>query len=238
MKVKQRKFLIGDLEMLEKSQVFLNAFIKEKAIFVAKFPNLTDPFADEFQVAIDFADSLPSSYEINTLISVAVEKLRKKMALAQKDLQILFNYVNIGWESVAKMNEFGKNKYLKARENYGKMIELLELAYNTAQESENKAVLLNVGYSQVQIDELNTLANELDAMIMQLNEMKSNRFVLTEERITAMNNVWTYMKRLNKASKVVFVDNPAMLKLFLLYPTSHSKAKKLKKTTEEVFETA
>ncbi len=238
MKVKQRKFLIGDLEMLEKSQVFLNAFIERKALFVAKFPNLTDPFADEFQVAIDFADSLPSSDEINGEISEIVFNLKEKMAFGQRNLQILYSYVNIGWESVAKMNEFGKNKYLKARENYGKMIELLELAFNTAQESENKAVLLNVGYSQIQIDELNILANEIDAMLLQLNEMKSNRFVLTEERIMAMNNVWTFMKRLNKASKVVFVDNPAMLKLFLLYPTSHSKAKKPKKTAEEVFETA
>lgn len=233
-----RDFRMNDSKMLVKSQVFLNAFIEKKALFVANFPNLGDPFADEFQLAIDLAEHLPFSWEINGEITSIVYEIKQKMSFGQRNLQILFSYVNIGWESEAKMNEFGKNKYLKARENYNKMIDLLKLAYNTAQESENKAMLLSVGYSQIQIDELNTLANELDAMLLQLNEMKSNRFVLTEQRITAMNNVWTFMKRLNKASKVAFVDNPAVLKLFLLYPTSHSKAKTIKKTAEEVFETA
>lgn len=238
MKEVLRDFRINDSTMLIKSQVFLNAFIVRKALFTANFPNLADPFANEFQIAIDLADDLPFPWEINGEITSIVYEIKQKMILGQRNLQILFSYVNIGWESEAKMNEFGKNKYLKARENYNKMIDLLKLAFNTAQESENKTVLLNVGYSQIQIDELNTLANEIDAMLLQLNEAKSNRYILTEERITAMNNVWAFMKRLNKASKVVFVDNPAMLKLFLLYPTSHSKAKILKKTAEEVIETA
>lgn len=238
MKDKQRFYQLKDIDMLQKSQVILNAFIQNKAIFLANFPNLADPFADEFQIAIDEADALPFSDEVNAQISVLVEKMRKKLLIAQKNLQILFNYVKVGWESKAKLNEFGKNKFQKARNSNGKMIDLLELSFNTAEEIDNKTVLLNIGYSQVQIDELNTLASELKTLFLQLNEMKNNRYVLTEKRIEAYNKVWEFMKQINRASKVVFVDNYAFTQLFLLYPTTHSKAKMLKKTTEEVFETA
>lgn len=227
MKDLKRMYVTNDIDMLVRSQVILNAFIQKKALFVASFPHLADPFADEFQVAIDEADALPFSDEVNGEISNIVEELKMKMVIAQRNLQILFNYVKVGWESKAKLNEFGKNKYQNARSSYSKMIDLLELAFITAEETNNKTVLLNIGYSQSQIDELNTLANEIDALLLQLNELKSNRYVLTEQRIKAYNTVWEFMKRVNKASKVVFVDNPAMTKTFLLYPTSKKKAKEV-----------
>lgn len=212
-----KDFRIDNSKMLVKSQVFLNAFINNKAIFIAKSPVLEDPFAAEFQSAIDFAKHLPFPDEINSIISVIVESLKEKMIVAQSKLQVLYMYVKIGWDSDDKIESFGRNKYQKSRKSYSKMIDLLKLANRKAELVENKTVLLSVGYTQLEIDELNAIADEIKALFLKLNDLKSNRYIQTNQRITAMNDVWKFMQKVNKVSKIAFINNPAMIKLFSLY---------------------
>lgn len=97
------------------------------------------------------------------------------------------------------------------------MIDLLKLANRKAELVENKTVLLSVGYTQLEIDELNAIADEIKALFLKLNDLKSNRYIQTNQRITAMNDVWKFMQKVNKVSKIAFINNPAMIKLFSLY---------------------
>ncbi len=221
-----RDYNMDDLEMLQLAQVFHNNFILDKTAFTTAFPHLNDPFAVDFQTAIDMADDIPSAAEVDSEIAVITESLNAKLPLARNALQKLFTYADVAWDSVAKTNSFGKNKYDRARNSQVKMKELLELAHRQAEITANKTELITAGYSQAAIDELETLMNEIDTLNAQQEDALSERGTKTEVRIKALNAVWDYMKQINKTSKVVFVDSPAKLVLYLLYPTSSSSLSK------------
>lgn len=222
-----REYNMEDLDMLELAQVFHGNFLIDQAAFVAAFPILDDPFAANFQTAIDAADAIPSGAEVDSLIAIVTEELNAKMPLARAALQKLFTYADLTWNSSAKTNSFGKNRYEKARNSQVRIKELLELAHRQAEVVANKAALIASGYLQVDIDALETLMHEIDTLNSQQELELSNRGTQTEVRVTAMNAVWEFMRQINKTSKVVFVDSPAKLDLYLLYPTSSSSLPKV-----------
>lgn len=223
----ERDFVMDDIAMLERAQVFHNAFVIDDAAFIAAFPALALPFATNFQTAIDTADALPSGYEIDAQIAVVTEELNNLLPLGQKALQKLYTYVDIVWNSKVKLNAFGKSRYEKARNSATRLKELLEFAHRQAELADNKAALLAAGYTQAAIDELLSLCNDIDAKNAEQEDMFASRGEKTQERILALNAVWGFMQQINKASKVVFVDNPAKIELYLLYPTKHTSLPKV-----------
>lgn len=223
----EREYNMDDLDMLELAQVFHGNFLIDKTAFTAAFPILADPFAADFQTAIDAADDVPSGAEVDSLIAIVTEELNAKLPLARAALQKLFTYADLTWNSSAKTNSFGKNRYEKARQSQVKLKELLELAHRQADSVANKADLITAGYLQVDIDELETLMEAIDTLNAQQELELSNRGIQTEARVTAMNAVWEFMRQINKTSKVVFVNSPAKLDLYLLYPTSSTSLPKV-----------
>lgn len=223
----EREYDIEDLLMLERAQVFHDNFVDDKAAFTADFPHLADPFAGDFQAAIDAADAIPLSSTVEAQIAVVTEQLNDQMPLGRKALQKLYTYVELVWNSKARDNEFGRNKYEKARSSQVKMKELLELANAAAEVPANKTELLAAGYTQAAIDELLTIMTAIDTLNAQQEKLLSGRGVKTETRIKAYNAVWDFMKQINKASKVTFEDSPAKIEQYLLYPTSHTSLPKV-----------
>lgn len=223
----ERNFDMEDIAMLERAQVFHNSFVIDDAAFIAAFPHLALPFATNFQAAIDAADALPSGYEIDVQIAVVTEELNNMLPLGQRALQKLYTYVDLVWNSKVKLNAFGKSRYEKARNSATRLKELLEFAHRQAEMADNKAALLAAGYTQAAIDELKTIEDNIDAKNAEQEDMFASRGSKTQERVVALNTVWGFMQQINKASKVVFVDNPAKIELYLLYPTSYSSLGKV-----------
>jgi hypothetical protein len=216
----ERDYQGEDLIMLQRAQVFHNGFVTDKAAFVADFPLLDDPFITDMQTAINTADVIPSSAEVESEIIVVTEELNAQLPLGQKALQKLYTYVEMAWESKAREKDFGRDRYQKARNSQLKMKELLELAHRKAEKPANKTVLLATGYTQAAIDELETIATTIDTINAQQEDLLAARTQHTEARISAYNTVWGFMKKINQASKVTFADNPAKIDFYLLYPTT------------------
>ncbi len=190
------------------------------AEFTADFPNMDATFASEMQTAIDEADAFPSGDEIESEIAVVTEELNAQLPLGRKALQKLYTYVELAWGSKAKDNAFGRSKYLVGHRSQMGMKNLLDLGYRQAQIASNKAELLAIGYTQLAIDELKTIAEAIEMLSERQEDMYSESMVVTEHRVEAYNRVWEFMKRINRASKVTYVDSPAKLKQYMLYPNS------------------
>ena len=216
----ERDYNMDDLDMLQRAQVFHNAFVGDQATFVADFPHLATPFETEFQTAIDAADAIPSAAEVDGEISAVTFELNEQLPLGRKALQKLYTYVELAWPKGQKDSAFGRPKYDKARQSQMRMKELLEQAHRQAEVADNKTALLAAGYTQAAIDELKTIETAIDTLNAQQEDMLAGRFEKTMEMITAYNLVWSFMQKINKASKVTFEDNPAKLEPYLLYPTS------------------
>ncbi len=223
----EREYDLEDLVMLERAQVFHNAFLNDDVSFIAAFPHLAPPFAADFQAAIDTADAIPSGSEVDALITVVTEQLNKKIVDGQKAMQKLFAYVELAFDDKNMLNVFGKPKYEKARTSDLRMKELLEQANRNAEVADNKAALLAAGYTQADIDGLLTICDEIDAKNAEQEDMLSDRIIKSGVRVNAYNTVWGFMKQINKASKVVFVDNPAKIEFYLLYRTHYTSLGKV-----------
>ena len=207
------------------AQVFQNSFEIDLADFTADFPTMDATFAAEMQTAIDDADAFPSGDEIESEIAVVTEELNAQLPLGRKSLQKLYTYVELAWGSKAKDNAFGRSKYLVGHRSQMGMKNLLDLGYRQAQIAGNKAELLAIGYTQTAIDELKTIADAIEILSEKQEDMYSESMVVTEHRVQAYNSVWGFMKRINRASKVTYVDSPAKLKQYMLYPNSGGGAK-------------
>lgn len=216
----EREYDMDDLAMLERAQVFHDNFVADQATFVADFPYMATPFETDFQTAIDTADAIPSAQEVEGEISEVTFDLNEQLPLGRKALQKLYTYVDLVWPKGQKDSSFGRSKYEKARNSQVKMKELLEQGHRQADKASNKAALLAAGYTQAAIDELETIMTAIDTLNREQENLLSERGDKTYERISAYNAVWDYMKKINSASKVTFVDNPAKINQYLLYPTS------------------
>ncbi len=221
-----RNFSIPDIDMLERAQVFHDTFANDIADFTAAFPHLAAPFNADFQTAIDAADAIPPGSVVDAEITVYTEQLDAKMELARKAMQKLFTYVKITFNSYAKLVQAGKTTYEKVRRSQTGMKELLEQAHDFTTETTVNAALLAAGYTAADVTQLQTLRNEIHELNKTQERLKRERIEKSQTRIIAMNTVWGFMEQINEASKVVYVDNPAKLTMYLLYPTvSHSLSK-------------
>jgi hypothetical protein len=222
----ERDYSMDDLQMLQRAQVFHNSFVTDKAAFVADFPHLDDPFAADFQTAIDAADAIPSASEYDAQISAVTFDLNEQLPLGRKAAQKLYTYVELVWPKGQKNNIFARNKYEKARQSQLGMKELLEQAHRNADNPVYKTPLLAAGYTQAAIDELKTISDAIDTLNEQQEDMLAARVDKSYERVTAYNAVWGFMQKINKASKVTFEDNPAKIEMYLLYPTASASLPK------------
>lgn len=213
----KRDYTKEDLKMLEMAQVFHDIFIIDKTLFIDNFPIFADPYANEFQTAIDYADSLPLADDNTAEITVITEEIQNILPIIHSKLQELYAYTELAWDSKAKTYSFGKREYNSVRQSAIKLTELLYLGHNLADSAENKPNLLAVGYTQSAIDALETIADDVVEKYELREEMVANSIVATEGRIKAYNAVWGFMKQINKASKVVFTNSPAKMSAYRLY---------------------
>jgi hypothetical protein len=216
-----RTYSKEDLEMLMQAQVFHDNFAIDKADFIAAFTMFADPFEADFQTEIDAADAIPLDSEVAQAIAIITEELENEMVKGRAAMQKLFTYANVAFDgSQASLKSFGKSEYEKARNNQLKLKELLEKAYRQASETANKAILLGVGYSQTDLDNLDTLMTDIDTKDASQEDAKSDRLKKTEDRVIAYNKVWAYLEKISEASKVIYLDSPAKLQQYVLYTSS------------------
>ena len=216
----QREYNMDDLQMLQRAQVFHNGFEDDKLVFSQAFPALADPFAADFQTAIDDADALPSAAEVASMSKYVTEQLNDKMPIARDLMQKLFTYSDWAWNSKAKTEQFGKLEYGKVYNDHNDMKEVLETAARNAMIADNRTALEAAGMPTTLPSEIAALMNAMDNLIEQQQDMLRGTKFKTQQRIEAYNTVWGFMKKINQASKVVFSSNPAKLDFYLLYPGS------------------
>ena len=132
-------------------------------------------------------------------------------------------------ESEAVHSAFGHNKYNKVRVSQTGLPNLMEQAHRKSEDPKYKAALIAQGFTQVMIDNLQTIQISIHDKNQAQEDAMSNRLVKTKERVEALNAVWEYMEKISEASKLIYSDNPTKKEQYLLYP----EGRYAKKDTEE-----
>jgi hypothetical protein len=219
----KRDYIKPDDEMLEQAQTMHDSFVIDKASFIAMYTPLADPFAANFQTALDSAQALPTSDEDLAELAVLTEYVDTELENSRVQYQKLISYVKILFpDSLAKQGIFGVNKYVKVYKSAMKMYDLMQLAYRKANSVEYKTDLIALGFTQLEINKLNTFATALYDANKTQEDFKQTIKINTEERITAYNTVWAFMVTISNASKQVFINDYAKIQEYLLYPEGES----------------
>lgn len=219
----ERKFHKPDTEMLEQAEVMQANFTTDQPDFTDQFPDMDTPFETDFETAITTADALPDDEAVVDDQQLETQDVEELMETARTLVQILFLIVSRAFpKDAAILDVFGKKRYEKARKNQLKMIELLEVAYKAATNPLYNAAIIAKGFSATQIAQLNTLENDLQEENKTQEVAKSGRPVKTQTRVQALNVVWDFMVLISDASKVIYKDNYAKRKQYLLYPSQGS----------------
>ena len=123
---------------------------------------------------------------------------------------IMFTFPN----KPAVWNQFGFNDYDFARRSHGRMVQFMDMLHKTS--VKYSVELIAKGWTQVKIDQCETLAGELKTENTEQEQAKKDRPVETQERIVVLNTCWEDMVFVTNAAKAVFYDNFAKLHQYTL----------------------
>jgi len=210
-----RDFKISIDSMLQDSRTTQVHFVEDEALFVALDDDFNPPFAAKWLAAIDDATKAPSDEQIvdiqmgfTTTLEAAMEDCRTYFQSSKYKIEKAFPNKPMVWK------EFGYDNYLAARQVPEKMIVFMEAFAATA--TKYKTELIAAKYSQADIDAITTKGKALIKAKTDQELSKDSRPSATQARYALLNAVWAYRTKVAKAAKVIFANDYAKYKLYLL----------------------
>jgi hypothetical protein len=217
----QRLFNGNDDETLERAGVFHDRLVPELAQFTARFPWLDAVWLAAFEADIAAADAFPTDESVTLDIKVLTGDVRSAMQQGFAALQTLGGYAKLAWPTDAERQRvFGQQNWRKAYSSTLRLKECLELANEKADSAALKPGLLAKGYTQLEIDQLTTLANELHTKNRLQEAAKAGRKVTKHDRIALLNIVWQHMQTINTCASVVWINDAERMEQYQLYPSA------------------
>lgn len=222
-KKRERKYAMGDDPMLERAEVFHDHLNGELANFTARFPWLDGAWLMAFQADITAADAFPKDESVILDIKILTGDVTASMQQGYAALQTLGGYARLAYPTdPARERVFGQQYWAGAKESTLKLQEALELAYTKANNPVYNAELLAKGYTQPEIDQLDTLAEDLQTKNGLQEALKVGRHVTKADRIALLNIVWEHMRTINTCASVVWAADADRFDQYKLYPSSGS----------------
>ena len=206
---------ITDAEMLSGVQTMHDLFVVDVADFTAFDAGLDVAFAADLQTKITDALALKDDEQWGDDIAVITQQVREKEDECRDHFQDLKYFVIEAFpDDIAMKNKLGFDDYddaSRSTEMLAKFMKQVLLAA-TAQ----SVALIAKGYTQLKIDAFGTLSDELWTVEHDQEQLKKDRLVATQDRIFALNDIWTIARRISRASKRIYKDNPAKYHQYLL----------------------
>lgn len=212
-----RLFKKTDEEVLQQSDVQLISFQENKEQFVARFPQLADPFDSDWAECIANARALPPDYVAVAEQAAQTSALENLMEQGRTLFQTVILYAQIAFPNdAAVLRLFGQPQYESARTSQLKLPILLRNTYAQVSKGEYQQALLAKGLKEEEIGMLNGLAEDIVAQDVAQQKAKKDRTLAASQRIAAMNAVWEKMALVCQCAKLVFQNDAAKYNLFLL----------------------
>ena len=217
----RRVYNFSDDKMLERAEVFADALTPELADFTARFPWLDGVWLTAFQSDVDAADAFPKDESTILDIKVLTGDVGSAMQQGHGGLQTLGAYAKLAWpKDLARQRVFGQDRWSDAYYNTLKLQEALELAHAKANNTAYQTPLIDKGYTQPEIDELETLSDEIKLKNRLQEAAKSGRKVSVHDRVALLNVVWHHMQTISTCADVVWASDAERLAQYQLYPST------------------
>ena len=221
-----RIFHKSDDEVMQQSDLKLASFKQYKGRFVERFPQMEDPYAEEWGAATKVARNIVPDYASVATQSSETDALNAMVIKGANLYQSLLLYVRLAFpDDAALLKIFGQPKYEAARNSHVKLPGLLLSAYNQATKPEYKAALIAKGLKETDIEMIKTMADDIVSQDEAQEKAMNDRTIDANNRITALNTVWEKMALVCQGAKLVFQDDATRYNMFLLSEGDSQTAK-------------
>lgn len=213
----KRLFTKTDEEVLQQSDVLFDSFQANKRLFIDRFPDLNDPFADNWYAATAAARALPPDYAAIAGQASETTVLENLMEQGRSLFQTVMLYTQLAFPNdTAILRLFGQQQYDSARTSQLKLPVLLRSTYAQVSKPEYKAALMAKGLKETEIAQLELLAQSIVNQDVVQQNAKKARSLAASRRVEAMNAVWEKMALVCQCAKLIFQNDAARYNLFLL----------------------
>jgi len=218
---------LTDELMIEGAQTMVDLYREDVADFTAFDASLTTGYADGVQDLIDAAVDIPSDETVQNEISELTDAVQTAWDACKTHFQDAKYFIEKAFPgNVARHKVFGFNDYEKMSRTQSTVKFFMDQFSDTAVKYQTE--LIAAGYTAPKIAAIATLDTAFDTANRAQEKAKKDRLEATQNRNTAMNDVWRAIKIINQASKSVYRTNYAKLQQYLMpAPASNEPAEAL-----------
>lgn len=206
---------LSDAKMLTNADTFSALFDEDTSAFEAFDSALIDAYHEQFRAAITAAREVATDETEMDEIAALTALMNAAWNNCKTHFQGAKYFIDLAFPNdKPKQNSFGYDDYGSMSREQDQVIGFMDQFYSASHT--HSALLIAQGYTQVKIDAIPTLTEAFRTAQTAQEVGIKKRPVKTQARITAMNLVWSYIKRINKASKQVYRTDFAKLQQYLL----------------------
>lgn len=213
----ERNFKIPDPDMFESGRTMRQLFLNHKDPFVAKDATIDAPFEDDWLASILASETWESDESRTDQQEQETDDVLIQMEKGRKSHAQMKYYIDAAFENKpAIKKKFGLDDYAEAATNQPRMVTFLRKMHTECEVPAQKALLLAKGCTQLQIDALEALADNLAAENTEQNTFIQESPKATKARIEQYNSTYAFAQRVNRLSKSVYYGDTVMLNIFNL----------------------
>jgi hypothetical protein len=210
-----RLYSMSDADMLNYARTRHYFFSEDIADFTAFDGALDNDYADDFLAKIENAENFNSDDQMIDIVAQSTLNVHLKMTECRKYYQKMKYFIVEAFPGMTgTWNEFGFNDYAKSRASQTRLIQFMLDLHETAVKYTTE--LEGVNFDQSRIDEIKTLAVELQTSKTMQGASKGNRSTQTNNRVILLNLAWLSLQRIRRAAKAIYQDNYGKYVLYLL----------------------
>ncbi len=201
-----RKYDISDANMLSDANNKRAYFIEDQVDFANFDLDFASPYEANWLTTIEAAETFVDDETVLDQITGKTQTLNTIMGDCRDYYQGAKHFVEKAFpNNPAVQKEFGFNDYDEARKTQPKMVLFMYKFHKVAQQYNVELIAKN--YSQIMIDGIKTLADNLKAANVDQDTFIGNRGVKTSTRSTLHNNVWDITTLICKTGKRLYRDD-------------------------------
>ncbi len=207
-----RNFNVPAGEMLTQSRAVRLIFNSDKTEFESFDIQFADPYSADWLASIEASEAYPTDEYREDVQMEQTAKVLADMKAARTAAKGAKYFIEKAFASNPEaMKKFGLDDYEAARDDQSKMNIFLTTLHNECMKPANSALLLAAGMSPGQIASILTAKQNFATDNQEQDYTLMTTQDATRDRDNQYNSTYAFWQNVNRASKVIFEDDPIKL---------------------------
>ena len=209
------KFHITHDSMISESRTILTEFKKDQTAFGVFDKDFKTPYDTEWETKLKAAEETPSDIVVKAGMKVSSVDVETEMSHCRDCFQGAKFFIEKAFPlNPAIWHYFGYNEYEHCRNNHDRMPGFMTDFSTAANKYDTELIAVN--FTDPMITNILVIRDELNAKLSEQHQLITERPLATQNRVHLLNEVWGIRQNVGMASKIVFKDDVAKYRIYLL----------------------